>query len=78
MVNSTKEPTLVFSRGTSTIRQYPENYLIAHKESGRWICEPDLACNKGLAIQVFTALLDYNAKYGSNASILRILNLKEV
>jgi len=66
-----KKQTLFYQESTQTIRQAPENYLIAHKHGSSWNCDPDLACNKKFAIAVFTALLDYNTKYGSGLGILK-------
>ena len=34
------ENTLVYSEYSETIRQAPQNYLIAGKVNGKWVCEP--------------------------------------
>ena len=56
---------LVYSEyeGLETIRQQPQNYLIAHKLQKRWVCDPDSACNKQLAIRLFNLLFDYDFQY---------------
>jgi hypothetical protein len=64
------QPTLVFQEGSQTIRQMPENYLIAHREFGRWICDPDLAADKELATRVFLALFDFDTHYGDGLNLL--------
>lgn len=64
------ENTLVYNVATETIRQEPQNYLIAHKENGRWICEPDLAADQELAKRVFNALFDHDTKYGDGLNLL--------
>jgi hypothetical protein len=64
------EPVLSFQDNSETIRQLPENYLIAYRSNGRWICEPDLAANKELAIRVFLALFDHDTKYGDGLNLL--------
>jgi len=66
---------IIYQESTQTIRQMPENYLIAYRTElkngcNRWICEPDLSVNKGLCILVFTLLLDFDNKYGSGENLL--------
>lgn len=60
------KPILVYNEPTDTIRQMPQNYLIAHKVGIKWICEPDLSADKKLCIRVFTELLNYESKYCIN------------
>jgi len=50
---------------TNTIRQFPENYLIAHWDSvkAHWSFDPDLACDKELAMSVSSELMNYDSKY---------------
>lgn len=67
------ENTLVYNEGSETIRQAPQNYLIAHNVKGHWICEPDLAADKELATRVFIALFEYDAKYGSGLNLLAMV-----
>ncbi len=64
------KPILSYEQGSETIRQLPQNYLIAHKQNNRWICEPDLAADKKLANRVFNALFEFEAKYGSGLYLL--------
>ena len=64
------ENTLVYSEYSETIRQAPQNYLIAHNIKGHWICEPDLAADKELATRVFIALFEFDVKYGSGLNLL--------
>jgi len=56
---------IIFEESTDTIRQVPENYLLAERVQIRWVCDPDLACDKLLAHKVFMATLDYDWKYAS-------------
>jgi len=62
------ENILSFCEYSNTIRQIPKNYLIAHFDTNKncWICEPDLACDKNLALRVFLELLQYSSKYEKN------------
>ncbi len=57
------KPILSYCDYSNTIRQFPENYLIASKKENKWICEPDLAANKKLIFKVFKELLNYKSKY---------------
>lgn len=58
--------TLVYNEYSDTIRQAPQNYLIAYRREGKWIADPDLAADKGLAVQCFTALLNYENRWQSS------------
>ncbi len=64
------KPILSYEQGSETIRQLPQNYLIAYKKDNSWICEPDLAADKELANRVFNALFEFEAKYGSGLYLL--------
>lgn len=66
----TTENYLVYQHTTETIRQMPQNYLIAYKIDKHWVCEPDLASDRYLAMRVFLALFDFNIKYGSGFDII--------
>jgi len=60
------EPILGYNVKTDTIRQMPENYLIAYRDGGGyWICNPDIAADKELATRVFLALFDFDTKWRS-------------
>jgi hypothetical protein len=72
------EDHLVLSEDGDCIRQMPQNYLVAqrvHKndfqKNGVWVSEPDLACNKALAVRVYLALFEFEVKYGSGEAILK-------
>jgi hypothetical protein len=55
---------------SDTIRQFPQNYLIAYRTFNSWKCEPDLAADKKIATRCFLALFDYNTKYGSAENLI--------
>ena len=61
---------VIYAEGSETIRQMPENYLLAHRRDGRWLCEPDLAADRKLAVKVFKAILSYEVKYGNGEVVL--------
>lgn len=60
-----------FQESTETIRTIPENYLVAHRHGGRWICEPDAAVPYKMALVVFKAIhTNHSLRYGSGLSLL--------
>lgn len=84
-----KKSHLEYCEYSKTIRQMPENYLIAHQlNSGAikqirpmtpyWVCIPDLAANIDLATKVFQALFDFDTKYGSAQNLLQKVKEMEV
>ena len=56
-------PILSFCEYSQTIRQLPQNYVIAHISDRKWICEPDLAADKELCTRVFLELMNFESKY---------------
>lgn len=60
-----KHQVISFEIGSNTLRQLPENYLLAHFDNDQrcWICVPDLAANEDFAVKVFKALLKWENKY---------------
>ncbi len=55
---------LIYQKSTFTIRQMPQNYIIAwHSLGGRWTVDPDIACNTELAVKLFTLCLNYSDRY---------------
>lgn len=75
------ERTIQYCNYTQTIRQQPENYIIAHWENGRWLCEPDLAASVDNVLLVTRALMEHENKYERNGAVLEakidIMNLKK-
>ena len=72
MFNKNKS-RLEFDSYSNTLRQMPENYLIAHLKESKfktWVCEPDLAADKKLCVKVFVALLTYENKYQQDGNVL--------
>lgn len=69
--------TLVYSESSESIRQMPENYLIAHKQNGAWICNPDLSANSDLCVKVFrTIIYSYANKYTATGQQIIDMALK--
>ena len=53
---------IVYNEYTETIRQMPQNYMIAIK-NGPWVMSPDLAADPKIVCAVTLALLEYENKY---------------
>ncbi len=66
-------PYLIYQEGSDTIRQMPQNYLVAHRTFGRWTCDPDTAADKELCTIVFLELFNYESRYGSGEKLLETL-----
>jgi len=49
----------------------PENYCLAHRSGGCWVCEPDLAANTGLVFFIFEALLNHQLKWDRSTKYLQ-------
>jgi len=64
------ENILTFEDDSDTIRQMPQNYLIAHRLHREWICNPDPACDHKLAERVFNALWEHSTKWGNGLNLL--------
>jgi len=74
-----KKQTLFYCKDSDTIRQAPENYLIAKKDPtdrARWIMDADLASNKKLATKIFLALFNFEAHYGTGYGVLKTAKVK--
>jgi hypothetical protein len=65
-----KKIKVIYQQESETIRQIPENYLLAGKVKNRWVCEPYLACNKKVAIKIFKLLFNHSIKYGSGENLI--------
>lgn len=59
-----------FCSYSCTIRQFPQNYLMAYKRNGAWIMEPDLAADKTLVVALTLSLMEHKNKYGSACDAL--------
>ena len=66
--------SLIYQEGSETIRQMPENYLIAKRtelgQSDHWDMDADLAASPYLVKKVCLALLDFETKYGTGEKVL--------
>lgn len=71
MKTGTKKLEIIFEKSTNTIRQIPENYLLAQRNSGpKWVCEPDLAADKEVCVRLFLVLMEHENKYGTGEKVL--------
>lgn len=63
---------IVFNSETLTIRQMPENYLLAYLSNGRWVVDPDTACELRLAKAVTEAIGSYKGKHAEGEALAQI------
>jgi hypothetical protein len=69
---------VIFEKGTETIRQMPENYLLAHRTFGRWVCDPDIAANQKICTAIFLELFNYESRYCRNGyALIEILKARK-
>jgi len=54
---------------SNTIRQFPQNYLLARFESGHWIMEPDLSADKGIVVALTLSLMEHSHKWNNNPAM---------
>lgn len=71
-----KPLTVIYSEGTKTIRQMPQNYLIAYNREGRWVCDSDTAADVEICKVVFEVLLTHTARYSSGEELLDMIKRK--
>ena len=71
-----EKPYIVYNEYTDTIRQMPENYLIARRRNkyNYWIVDPDMAADQNLATEVFLALFIFDLKYESGPTVVKHLS----
>ena len=62
---------LVYEEGSDTVRQMPQNYLVAYRTDRRWICDPDGAADRRLAAKVFMRLFEYGYAYGEGPALIK-------
>jgi hypothetical protein len=49
--------TLIYQEGSGSIRQMPDNYLVAHRgNNGGWVSDPDLAADPALCVKVYRTI----------------------
>ena len=64
-----KNMEIVYNESTETIRQMPQNYMIASRNAcewggqSYWVMSPDLAADPKIVCAVTVALLEYENKY---------------
>jgi hypothetical protein len=73
-----EESWLEYEKGSETIRQKPQNYLIAFKDASRggsyWTLAPDLSANRVLIDKVLDAIMTFDGRYGDGAKIVKGIN----
>jgi hypothetical protein len=66
--------TLIYQKDSGTIRQMPENYMVAVNMNGRWVLDFDSACNQRLVTKVLLRLFQYEYTYGTGENLIQFLN----
>jgi len=61
---------LVFNQYSQTIRQVPQNYIIASNQKGYWMLDFDLSADKELVLRVCEALFTYENRYCTGIELL--------
>lgn len=75
-----KEGKVIYEKETGTIRQMPENYLLAYKHfhKGYWICDPDFAADWKIVKKLFRIIFfshEIRWEYTGEALIKRFYNV---
>ena len=65
---------IVFNRYSETLRQQPHNYVLAHRNSNRWICDPDLAADTDVVKATFQATFSFQGRHGDGDILAMIAN----
>ena len=69
------KPHIVFEEKNRTIRQMPENYLLAESSKGYWICDPDSAADWKIVKKLFRVIFfGYETKWGSGENLINRYN----
>jgi hypothetical protein len=65
------ENILIYQEGTETIRQMPQNYMIATRTVNGWVCDPDPAADFELVKRVFNEIfINHESKWGEGLNLL--------
>ena len=62
------EKSIGYCNVSNTIRQYPENYMLAHWNGSCWLMEPDLASDKKVVVALTLVFMEHEHKWTKNAS----------
>ena len=58
--------TIAHCAYSNTIRQMPENYLLAVHREGAWKMDPDLAADKGIVVALTLSLMEHGNKWSKS------------
>ncbi len=71
-----KPITVEYCKGSNSIRQMPQNYLLAYRTGdrwtgGRWICDTDPAADENIAVALFKLVLkSHDHRYGTGEHLV--------
>lgn len=71
------ENVLTYCTYSETIRQMPQNYLIASKKLGYWMIDFDISADINLVLRVTKALTTYESRYGDGLNLLSLVTPNE-
>ncbi len=70
-------PSHRITLGDNTIRQYPQNLLIAQRINNRWVVDPDGSADRKLVHEVFSVIVDrHMGAYQSGEQIVMEINAR--
>ena len=65
------QPTIFYDAYSDTLRQAPQNYLLAVRKDRRWVCDADPACDRKLIVRLFLAVfVNYEIRYGDPEKVV--------
>lgn len=66
---------IIYEASSQTIRQLPENYMIADRIQGRWRCDPEPAADWKVVRKIFKLLFfSHKLRYGPGESLVNKYN----
>ena len=67
--------TVAYSPASVTIRQQPQNYVLAIQLGSRWVVDPDSAAEWSLCVKVLRAII--NGRFRTGPALVEEINSDE-
>jgi len=62
---------VIYQEFSGTIRQMPENYCLAYRRNGSWVCDPDPAANWRIVLKLFKMIFRiHEVKWGTGEHLI--------
>lgn len=71
------EPIIVYNEATDTLRQMPQNYMLAKRIGTMWHIDFDGAANKNLVRRILEALFEHKNRFGTGLNLLAAVTPNE-